>query len=91
MVNWKSEYLAMKLKYINAKQKAGVLIRQELNTPTTSSVKSEANYTEDDIENFKNRLNDTPLENIIEVIYNLYLVKKKYKKSIFIRVVSGSF
>ena len=81
MVNWKSKYLAMKLKYINAKQKAGVLIRQELNTPITSSVKSEANYSEDDIENFKNRLNGTPLENDVELIYNLYLVKKNIRKA----------
>ena len=91
MVNWKSQYLAMKLKYINAKQKAGVRRKQAPRIPINTSVKPQPQYSEDDIENFKNRLNGTPLENNIEIIYNLYLVKKNIRKAFLLELSQDDY
>ena len=51
MVNWKSQYLAMKLKYINAKQKAGVRRRQ---APRVSSEPPKPHISDNHLINFIN-------------------------------------
>ena len=91
MTNWKSEYLAMKLKYVNAKQKAGARKKQAPRIPINTSVKPHPIYWDNSAEDFKNRLNGTPLENNIEVIYNLYLVKKNIRKAFLLELSQEDF
>jgi len=91
MTNWKSEYLAMKLKYVNAKHKAGSRKKQAPRIPINTSVKPHPIYWDNSAENFKNRLNGTPLENNIKIIYNLYLVKKNIRKAFLINLTQKYF
>jgi hypothetical protein len=87
MVEWKLKYLKYKLKFekLNAKQKAGVCKRQSSHKPIHQQPMTIAMHPIA-IEDFKNRLNGTPLENYIEIIYNLYLVKKQIRKAFLLEL-----
>ena len=80
MVNWKSEYLAMKLKYINAKQKAGVRRRQ---APRVTSEPPKPHISDNHLTNFINYykyddedyLNAIPDDEIMEIFENAFFQK----------------
>ena len=69
----------MKLKYISLKNK--LIGGSKLPTAELQEVKEQQK-----IVNFKNRLNGTPLENNIAIIYNLYLVKKNIRKAFLLEL-----